>query len=205
MCLRRVGRLAQRRCASDTSGEMRFDTRNLGILLGAAMLIGALSAPWFVLDLGQAREAINAQVGQLPGGFGEFARQIVSRLPDHISVDGWTAFDRNDIVLLFAALAASLAALLDRHDVATLAGGAAAGIVVIAMLSHPGHVPSQYISLSWGPWLALGGAALIVVASRMSSEDEHEPAASTEVDWFAHSEALERERVAAAASVSPPA
>jgi hypothetical protein len=186
---------------------MRFDTRNVGILLGAALLIGALSAPWYVLDLGQARDLIGAQTSQLPGGLGEFARQIISRLPDHISVDAWTVFDRNDIVLLFAALAAALAALLDRHDVATLAGGAAGGLVVIAMLDKPGQVPSQFISLSWGPWLALGGASLIVVASRMSSEDEREPAAAAaqEFDWFAHSEQLERERAAQAASHAPPA
>jgi hypothetical protein len=184
---------------------MRFDMRNLGILLGAALLIGALSAPWYDLNLGEARDLIGAQTSQIPGGFGEFARQLISHLPDRISVDAWTVFDRNDIVLLFVGLAAALAALLDRHDVATLAGGAAAVLVIIAMLDRPGNVPSQYISLSWGPWLALGGALLIVGASRMRPEDEREIAAPAEVDWFAHSEQLERERAAQAASVSPPA
>jgi hypothetical protein len=161
---------------------MQFDARNLGILLGAAILVGALSAPWYVLDFSAARSAIGPQTAQLPGVLGDFARELVSALPDRITADGWTAFERNDIVLLFAALAAGLAALLDRHEVSTLIGVAAAGLIVVAMLSRPGGAPEGIISLSWGPWLALGGAALIVVASRLG---ESEPGPTPEVDWNA--------------------
>ncbi len=184
---------------------MKLDTRNLGVLLGAAILIGALAAPWYVLDLGAARDVIGAQIGKLPGGFGEFARELVTALPDKISADAWTVFERNDVVLLFAALAAALAALLDRHEVTTFIGAAAAGLIVVAMVSRPGQVPKDFISLSWGPWLALGGAALIIVASRIGDAEPEPATACIEVDWFARSAQLERERAAAAASCAPPA
>jgi len=111
---------------------VQLDARNLGILLGAAMVIGALSAPWFVLDMAAAREALGVNTPQMPEMLGQFVREIAAALPDKISADGWQAFERGDVVLLAAALAAGFAALMDRHEVSTFCGAGAAGLVVVS-------------------------------------------------------------------------
>ena len=60
-------------------------------------------------------------------------------------------------------------------------------------------MPSELISLSWGPWLALAGAAVIVVSSRIAGAEEPD-AVSTEVDWFARSEQTEHARASGTAA-----
>ena len=52
-------------------------------------------------------------------------------------------------------------------DVVAIAGTAAAGTVVLQMLDRPG--PNSFVSLRWGPWVALAGALLIVGASRFGA------------------------------------
>ncbi len=139
------------------------DSRAPLILLGAAVLVAALFSPWYAVDFsGAAREAMTAQAGQLPGGFGEFARGLLSVLPERIVVDGWQALERTDIVLLGCALGAGFAALLGRFDVSALAGGAAATAVVLAIVDKPGP-GGDIVTLQWGAWLALAAAAAIVV------------------------------------------
>jgi len=174
---------------------MRLDARNLGILLGAAMIIGGLSAPWYVLDMAAAREALGVNTPQMPEMLGQFVREIAAALPDKISVDAWDAFERGDVILLVAALGAAFAALIDRHEISTSAGASAAGLIIFMMLDRPGNVPNELISLSWGPWVALGGAALIVASSRIGGSEKAEEA-PTEVDWFARSEQTEHARAA---------
>ena len=155
-------------------GRQMSDSRAFAVLVGAAVLVAALFAPWYAFDFsGAARDAITQQSGQLPGVLGEFARGVLSVLPDRIVVDGWEAFERTDIVLLGCALAAGFAALLGRFDVSTLAGGAAAATVVLAIVDKPGPSGAgDLISLQWGVWLALAGAALIVVGGRMGARSE---------------------------------
>jgi hypothetical protein len=150
------------------------DSRAFAVLLGAAVLVASLFAPWYAVDFGgAAREAFTQQAGQLPGGFGEFARGLLSVLPDRIVVNGWEAFERTDIVLLGCGLAAGFAALLGRFDVVSLAGGAAAVTIVIAMVDQPGPAGAgELIKLQWGPWLALAAAAAIVVAGRLGARGE---------------------------------
>jgi hypothetical protein len=145
------------------------DSRAFVVLLGAALLVASLFAPWFAVDFsGATRDAITQQVGQIPGGFGEFARGLLSVLPERIVVDGWQAFERTDIVLLGCALAAAFSALLGRIDVVSLAGGAAAVTIVIAMVDRPGP-GGDLIKLQWGAWLGLAAAAAIVVAGRLAA------------------------------------
>lgn len=145
------------------------------MLLGAAIVIGALFAPWYALDLGPvARDAITSQTDQLPGVVGAFAKQLVTMLPDRIEANAWKAFERTDVVLLAAAIAAAFAALLARLDVAALAGAVIAGTTVWALADPP--LPSEIISPQWGAWLTLAGGVLIVVASKLPAR--HEPAAS---------------------------
>ena len=155
------------------------DSRAVAVLLGAAVLVAALFAPWFAVDLGGAtRDALAQQTAQLPGGFGEFARGLLSVLPDRIVVNGWEGFERTDIVLLGCALAAGFAALLGRFDVVSLAGGAAAVTVVIAMVDQPGPAGAgELIKLQWGAWLALAASAAIVVAGRPGARGDAATAA----------------------------
>jgi hypothetical protein len=150
------------------------DSRTLAVLLGAAIVIGALFAPWYALDFGPvARDAIASQTDQLPGAFGAFAKQLVTMLPDHIEANAWTAFERTDVVLLAAAIAAAFSAMLNRLDVAALAGGVVLGTTVWALADPP--IPSELLSLQWGAWLTLAGGLLIVVASRVPARRERAP------------------------------
>lgn len=145
------------------------DSRVSGVLLGAAIIVAALFAPWYAIELsGAARDTITQQSGQLPGVVGEFARGLLSILPERIVVNGWEAFEKTDVVLLGCALAAGFAAALGRLDVAALAGGGAALATVIAMLDKPGP-GGDLIALQWGPWAALAGAAVIVAAARLGA------------------------------------
>jgi len=148
------------------------DSRVFAVLLGAAVLVASLFSPWFAIDLGgAARDALVQRTGQIPGGFGEFARGLLAVLPDRIVVDGWRAFERTDIVLLGCALAAGFAALLGRFDVVSLAGGAALVTIVLAMVDQPGP-GGELIKLQWGAWLGLAAAAGIVVAGRLGARGE---------------------------------
>lgn len=175
------------------------DSRGMAVLAGAAVLVAALFAPWYALDLsGPARDAFAGQTGQLPPALGEFARGLLSVLPERIVVNAWVAFERTDIVLLACALGAGFSALLARLDVAALAGAAAAGTTVLAMVDKPGS--GGFVRLQWGPWLALAAGVTIVAAARMRRrEDVAQPA-----DWPAQvvpSAAMAAER---SRSVAPP-
>ncbi len=156
------------------------DSRTLAVLVGAAALVAALFAPWYAIELGDAaRDAISSQAGQLPGSFGEFARGLITLLPERIVANGWQVFERTDIVLLGCALAAAFSALLGRLDVAALAGGAAGTATVLAIVDKPGP-GGAVVSLQWGAWLALAAAVLIVVSARVGGR--REPALAA-VDW----------------------
>jgi hypothetical protein len=150
---------------------MPSDTRTYAVLAAAAVLVAALFAPWYALDLsGPARDAMAQGSGQLPGGLAEFARGLLALLPERIVVNAWDVFEKTDVVLLCCALGAGFAALLGRLDVAALAGGAAAGATVLAMLDQPGP-GGGIVQMQWGPWLALAAALAIVLASRMGAGD----------------------------------
>jgi hypothetical protein len=171
--------------ARDRPDDARMrDTRTTLVLLAAAAIAGALFAPWYAIDLGGATRDTMAQGSQqLPGVLGEFARGLLSVLPDRIVADAWDAFEKTDIVLLCCALAAAFAALLARFDVSALAGGAAAAATLLAMLDKPGP-GGDVVQLQWGPWLALAGALAIVAASRASMGGERSPRSSAPAGAF---------------------
>jgi len=157
------------------------DHRTLGVLLGAALVVGALFAPWYALDLGpEMRGMMNAQTTRLPGELGQFARDLLSVAPDRIVADGWQAFERTDIVLLCMSIGAVVAAALDRMDVAGGAGAVSVGATMLAMVDQP--QPSELISLQWGAWLALGGGLMIIVASHLSVPRPG-PSAQPDLSW----------------------
>jgi len=150
-------------------------------VIGAGAVAVALWAPWYAIDFGPAaRGAVGAQTDTLPGAVGDFTRQLLSMIPAHIEATAWQAFEKTDVVLLVCAIVAIVAALLDRMDVVGLAGGGAAVLTIVQMLDRPG--PSELISLQWGPWLALLGAAVILAGSRMRSE-QPVVATSPPPDW----------------------
>ena len=141
------------------------DARTAIVLLAAGAVVAALFAPWYALDFGgAAREAMLQGTGQLPGPLGDFARGLLTVLPERLVVNGWQIFERTDVVLLCCALGAAFAALLSRFDVAALAGGASGAMTLVEMLDQPGP-GGDIVSLQWGPWLALAGAVTIVAAS----------------------------------------
>ncbi len=145
------------------------ESRTSAIVASAAVLVGSLWAPWYAIDFGPAaRSAIGRQTDQLPGVIGDFARQMLTLVPTHIEATAWQAFDKADVILFACAIVAVMAALIDRMDVVAIAGAAAAGTVVLAMLDPPG--PGELVSLKWGAWLALAAALAIAGASRMRSQ-----------------------------------
>jgi hypothetical protein len=157
------------------------DTRTSVIGAGAAAVAGSLWAPWYAIDFGPvARKAVGAQTDQLPGVLGEFTRQLLSVIPTHIEATAWQVFDKADVILFACAIVALFAALIDRTDITTFAGAAAGGLTFVQIVDRPG--PSELVSLRWGPWLALAGAAVVVVGARMSSEREVQ-AVTPAPDW----------------------
>lgn len=147
------------------------DARTPFVLLAAAVVVAALFAPWYAVDLsGPARDALAQGSERLPQTLGAFARGLLSVLPDRIVGNAWDVFEKSDVVLLCCALGAAFAALLERFDVAALAGGAAAATIVLAMVDKPGP-GGEIVQMQWGPWLALAGAAAIVVAARVGARE----------------------------------
>lgn len=157
------------------------ETRTSIVVAGAVAVAGSLWAPWYAIDFGpEAKQAIGQQAGKLPGVIGDFARQMLTLIPEHIEATAWQAFEKADVILLACAIVAVIGALISRMDVVGIAGVAAAATVVIQMVDRPG--PSEIVSLKWGPWVALSGALAIVTASRMRSEQPvYEPPPAP--DW----------------------
>jgi hypothetical protein len=177
------------------------DSRSAAVVFGAVVVVLALFAPWYAIDLGgAARGALAQQTGQLPPVLAELARGVLAVLPDRVVADGWQAFERADVVLLCCAIAAAFAALLGRLDVAALAG-AGAGLTTLVVMIHrpgPGNDIVQ-VHLQWGAWVALAGAGLIVVASLRSAPSPERVESFPQPDWTVPPSPIE-----APASVAPP-
>jgi hypothetical protein len=107
-------------------------------------------------------------IGRVLGGVGAIL-VVVSLFLDWFEGDltGWTAFEALDLVLAALALVALAAVtrlyiggrVSERH--LPLAGGVMAVIVVAALINHPPAAAERSPDL--GAWLALGGAALVIV------------------------------------------
>jgi hypothetical protein len=148
------------------------DTRTAAVLAGAVVVVLALFAPWYAIDLsGPVRDALGQQTGQLPGVVAEVARGMLAALPDRIEANAWEIFEKTDVVLLCCAIAAAFAALLRRLDVAWLAGAAAVATTLVAIVDKPGP-GGDLVQRQWGPWVALAGAGLIVLAARRPAHPE---------------------------------
>jgi hypothetical protein len=135
-------------------------------LAGAIAVIASLWLPWYGVAIPDAvREAVDAQSGQLPQGFADFARGILAALPKSIQLNGWQAFEGADVAIALIAGAAALSLLMAIDVRAVLgAAGAIAGLVVVHVLDQPG--PNEIVSVKAGPWVALAGAAAIALSAR---------------------------------------
>jgi hypothetical protein len=135
-------------------------------LCGAIAVIASLWLPWYGIAIPDAvRQAVDAQAGQLPEGFADFARGILASLPKAIQLNGWQAFEGADVAIVLIAGAAALSVLM-AIDVRAVLGAAAAiaGLVIVHVLDQPG--PNEIVTVKAGPWVALAGAAAIALSAR---------------------------------------
>ena len=129
-------------------------------------MIASLWLPWYGVTIPDVvREAVDAQAGQVPAGFGDFVRGILAALPKSIQLNGWQAFEGADVAIALIAGAVALSVLM-AIDVRAILGAAAAiaGLVVVHILDQPG--PNEIVSVKTGPWVALAGAAAIALSAR---------------------------------------
>lgn len=146
-------------------------------LAGAIAVIASLWLPWYAITIPDAvRQAVDAQAGQLPQGFADFARGVLASLPQSIQLNGWQAFEGADVAIALIAGAAAITALME-IDVRAVLGSAAAiaGLVVVHILDQPG--PNEIVSVKSGPWVALAGAAAIAFSARPESRPAPTPQA----------------------------
>src|SRR4051812_4912836 len=65
------------------------DSRSAAVVSGAVVVVLALFAPWYAIDLGgAARGALAQQTGQLPPVLAELARSVLAVLPDRAALAG---------------------------------------------------------------------------------------------------------------------
>jgi hypothetical protein len=149
----------------------------------------ALWLPWYAISLPQElrRAAADGAAGALPPALGQLARELIGVLPEHIEATGWQALDGGDVALLVLAavvaatvlLAAGAAAPGIQVDaaaaarVASVAGAAATGFVLLRLVDQPG--PNEIVSVRYGAWVALAGGALMLAGGRMASRDAARP------------------------------
>jgi hypothetical protein len=169
-------------------------------LCGAIAVIASLWLPWYGITIPDAvRQAVDAQAGQLPQGFADFARGILASLPKAIQLNGWQAFEGADVAIVLIAGAAGLSVLM-AIDVRAVLGAAAAiaGLVIVHVLDQPG--PNEIVTVKAGPWVALAGAAAIALSART----EPTPAAAPPAFPPAASPSTDPWAPPAPASVPPP-
>jgi len=161
--------------------ERRIGAGPLIALLGAAMTAVAPWLHWYRVDLtDQFREAFRAGGGPLGDALGSafaegFGRVFDGLLPHSIVGTGWQVLHAMDIVLFAGAIVVGLAVLVGTGLVAEgvnldgvaaarlarFAGVALGAVVVYTMVDRTG--PHEFVKLGLGPWVALGGCALMVV------------------------------------------
>jgi hypothetical protein len=169
-------------------------------LCGAIAVIASLWLPWYGITIPDAvRQAVDAQAGQLPAGFADFARGILASLPKSIQLNGWQAFEGADVAIVLIAGAAA-ASVLMAIDVRAVLGAAAAiaGLVIVHVLDQPG--PNEIVTVKAGPWVALAGAAAIALSARA----EPTPAAAPQAFSPAPAPPTDPWAPPAPASVPPP-
>lgn len=172
------------------------DRAPLGLLiaaLGAAVLAVSVFLPWYGVSItaagaASAKQELASEAQQygnttfqttasaLGAGFSSLAGRQLATVSAHEALK-----DISPMLLVLAgiSLVASLLRLADVTGLLeagggqiALAGGAAALCVLFRMLTRPGaQTDLVSLSLSWGIWLALLGAAAIVVGGLLSASN----------------------------------
>jgi hypothetical protein len=157
--------------------------------LGAAGLGGSLWAPWYTFQFPQSLIDQTAGVANQMGAFGQFLTRGAELLralgPYHVTA--WQLFTTGPALILVLSVVAGGLALLALTGRAAyvgqvIAGAGAAGFVLAfyRVLVRPG--PSGLLHMSWGLYLALGAALLVVagglLSARAEREVDHEPIAA---------------------------
>ena len=149
-------------------------------LAGACLALAALWAPWYRIDLGALRDALQQRPGIAGTALGGFMQSLTALLPRSISGDAWQVLERTDVlVALLSGL--SIAALLaaggafgpgirvtrDSAARVTVGAGAVCALFVGGRVMNPPG-PNAYIDVRWGAWACLLGC-LAMIAGGISA------------------------------------
>jgi hypothetical protein len=153
--------------------------------LGSAALTVSLWLPWYTFRLPTAIIDQAQQLAQQFGVLGPLIKQSADlvRSLGPIHLNAWQVFSQTDIVLVVAGAAAGGMALLTytgrAAGVARLiaaCGGLALALAAYRLASPPG--PSGMLQPAWGGYVALVGAATVLVAGLLANAGEADRAAS---------------------------
>jgi len=168
------------------SGSRGLGTGHLVSLAGAAAALGSLWAPWYKLDIASVLPAMNAQADRiLTPAAAQQLHTVSDMLPPSVTVDAWTVFHHNDIII---ATVAGLVALIVLATAGTFGDGVRVdpriagrvctslgvlctllvGYQITTHMKTPAGVPSSAISLQWGGYLCLAAAAAMLVGGLMA-------------------------------------
>jgi hypothetical protein len=149
-------------------------TGHLVALAGAAATLASLWAPWYRVDLGSLRDALQQQTGVVGTPAGNFLQSLMALLPRSVSGNAWQTLHQTDVLVA----AGSCAALSARVGAAGTVGpghrvsldaaarlSSAAGAVCALFgagraLNPPG--PNADLDVRWGAWACLIGCVAMV-------------------------------------------
>jgi hypothetical protein len=174
-------------------------------LAGALVAFASLWRPWYTIEIPQQLRDLmsgGGALGQDPGLLGQMARGLATALPSSISASGWRELEGADVAVAVGAVAVVALVLgaagalggavrVDASACGKLVAaiGAALGVLAIVHVVHkpgsgagaPGGL-QDLIKVADGVWIALGGAAAIVVGGLWAAADTgtvSRPAATT--------------------------
>jgi hypothetical protein len=151
-------------------------------LAGAGVTLASLWAPWYRLHLPAAlRDLVQQRADAYGPAAGNFVRGLAALLPDSISGDAWTVFERTDVVLALASVLVAAALLAaagafgpgirvagDAAARAATGAGAVGALLVAGRIADPPG-PNAYLDVRWGAWAGLLGCALMIAGGVMAS------------------------------------
>jgi hypothetical protein len=170
-------------------------------LTGALAVLLSLWLPWYEIRIPDAlRHAFDAPNAQMPPGFADFGRGLLSAIPPAIGLNGWQAMQNGDVALALLGGAVALSVVLTVDVRAILAAAAAiAGVAIVHVLDQPG--PNEYVAVKLGPWISLAGAAAIALSAWGEAASSTSTSSSSDAWAAAPSDAW---APGAPASVPPP-
>jgi hypothetical protein len=156
---------------------------------GALVAFASLWRPWYTIEIPQQlRDLLSGggQLGQDPGLLGQMSRGLATALPSSLSASGWKELEGADVAVTVGALAVvalvlgaggalSAAVRVDTAASGRLiaAVGALIGLVaVVHLVRKPGGAGAgELVHIGDGLWLALGGAAAVLVGGLWAAAD----------------------------------